>query len=181
MTVIVPADATETQKVIRAVANFKGPAYVRLSRLATPVVYENENFNYEIGKGIVAHEGHDLTIIACGIMVAEAIEAAKELLKTGISARVIDLHTIKPIDKELIIKAAKETKCIITAEEHSILGGLGGAVAEVLSENCPVPLIRIGMQDTFGESGKPEDLLKKYGLTSGEIVKTAKIIILRKK
>ena len=127
-----------------------------------------------IGKGITLAEGNDVAIIATGIMVEAALEAKEELAKEGINARVINIHTIKPIDEELIIKAAKETGVIVTAEEHSIIGGLGSAVAEVVSENCPVPVLRVGVKDTFGESGKPNELLEKYGLTSNDIVNKVK-------
>lgn len=181
LNVIVPADALETGKVIRAAANFNGPAYIRLSRLATPVIHENETFELKIGKGIVVREGRDATIFACGIMVAIALDAADELKKEGLSAEVVNLHTIKPIDRALIVKSAKKTGAVVTAEEHSIIGGLGGAVAEVLGENCPVPLQRVGIKDTFGESGKPHDLLVKYGLTAADIVKAVKSVIARKK
>lgn len=181
LTVVVPADALETEKVIRAAANFNGPAYIRLSRLATPLVHENDKFELKLGKGIVMREGSDATIFACGIMLDIALNAADELKKEGISAEVINLHTIKPIDHALITKSAEKTGAVVTAEEHSILGGLGGAVAEVLVENCPVPMLRVGIKDTFGESGKPQDLLIKYGLTSSDIVKAVKSVSARKK
>lgn len=180
MNVIVPADGIECAKIIRAVAEYHGPVYVRLPRLATPLVHENDNFDLKLGKGIVMREGRDLTIFACGIMVAAALEAAQELAKNGIEARVVNLHTIKPLDKELIIKCARETGAIVTAEEHSIIGGLGGAVAEVVSENHPAPLARVGIKDVFGESGKPEELLVKYGLTAKDIVTAAKTVLKRK-
>ncbi|MFC1767207.1 transketolase family protein [Candidatus Margulisiibacteriota bacterium] len=181
MMVIVPADATETAKVIKELAKVHGPCYVRLSRLATPVIHENENYDFKIGKGIVLKDGKDVTIFACGIMVAEALNAAEELGKEGIKVRVVDIHTIKPIDKELIVKCANETGAVVTAEEHSIIGGLGGAVAEVLGENAPVPMVRVGIKDMFGESGKPAELLEKYGLTSKEIISAVKTVIKRKK
>lgn len=181
MTVIVPADAVETDKVIRAAVDFDGPMYVRLSRAITPVIYKEESCDFKIGRGIVLKEGKDATIIACGIMVGIALEAADKLAAENIACRVVDLHTIKPIDKELIIKCAEETGAVVTAEEHSIIGGLGGAVAEVLVENAVVPMARIGVRDTFGESGKPEALLAKYGLTSAEIMAAVKAVIKRKK
>lgn len=176
MTVINPADGVSAEKTIKAVAEYNGPVYVRLGRAKVPVIY-NDNLNFEIGKGIEVKDGKDVTIIATGIMVSKAIEASEKLSKEGISARVIDIHTIKPIDKELIIKAAKETGAIVTAEEHNIIGGLGSAVAEVVSENSPVPIKRIGTKDTFGESGKPDELLEKYGLTEEAIINAVKNII----
>ena len=181
MTVIVPADAVETAKVIKAAAEFHGPAYIRLSRTATPIIYENENSNFEIGRGIVMKEGKDLTIIACGLMVAASLDAARQLEKEGISARVVNLHTIKPLDKEIIINCARETGAIVTAEEHNIIGGLGGAVAEVLGENYPVPMARVGVKDMFGESGRPDELLVKYGLMPENIIDAARSVLARKK
>jgi len=180
MTVIVPCDALEAEKAIRAVAAVHGPVYVRLSRGKTPVVNKSD-YQFKVGKGITLADGKDLTIIAAGIMVDMALDARAELEKEGISSRVINLHTIKPIDKELIAAAARETGAILTAEEHSIIGGLGGAVCEVVAENCPVPVTRLGMKDMFGESGKPDDLLEKYGLTSKEISKAARSLLARKK
>lgn len=176
MTVINPADGVSAEEVIRAVAEYDGPVYVRLGRAKVPVIYD-ENLKFEIGKGIQVKEGKDVTIIATGIMVSQALEASEVLEKEGISVRVIDIHTIKPIDKDIIIKAAKETKGIVTAEEHNIIGGLGSAVTEVVSENYPVPVKRIGTNDTFGESGKPDELLVKFGLTAENIVKKAKELL----
>jgi len=181
MTVIVPADAVETIKVIKAAAEFHGPAYIRLSRTATPIIYENENYDFEIGRGIAMKEGKDATIIACGLMVATSLDAAKQLEKEGISVKVVNLHTIKPLDKEIIINCAKETGAIVTAEEHNIIGGLGGAVAEVLGENYPVPMARVGIKDMFGESGKPDELLVKYGLMPENIIEAVKSVLARKK
>jgi len=181
MTVIVPADAVETVKVIKAAAEFHGPAYIRLSRTATPIIYENENYNFEIGRGIVMKEGKDITIIACGLMVAISLDAAAQLEKEGISAKVVNLHTIKPLDKEIIINCARETGAVVTAEEHSIIGGLGGAVGEVLGENYPVPMARVGIKDMFGESGKPDELLVKYGLMPENIIEAVKSVLARKK
>ena len=181
MTVIVPADAVETAKVIREAVKFYGPTYIRLSRPKTPVIYTDENYNFKIGKGVIMREGKDLTIFACGIMVATALEAAEELGKKHIDCRVVNLHTVKPLDKELIIKCAQETGAVVTAEEHSILGGLGGAVAEVLVENCPVPMVRVGIKDMFGESGKPEELIVKYGLTATDLIHAVKAVLKRKK
>ena len=177
MVVINPADDIETEAAIKAVAEMEGPCYVRLGRMAVSRVNDETNYNFVIGKGITLAEGNDVAIIATGIMVEAALEAKEELAKEGINARVINIHTIKPIDEELIIKAAKETGVIVTAEEHSIIGGLGSAVAEVVSENCPVPVLRVGVKDTFGESGKPNELLEKYGLTSNNIVNKVKEVI----
>lgn len=174
MVVINPADDIETEAAIKAVAEMEGPCYVRLGRMAVSRVNDEANYNFVIGKGITLAEGNDVAIIATGIMVEAALEAKEELAKEGINARVINIHTIKPIDEELIIKAAKETGVIVTAEEHSVIGGLGSAVAEVVSENCPVPVLRVGVKDTFGESGKPNELLEKYGLTSNDIVNKVK-------
>ena len=174
MVVINPADDIETEATIKAVAEMEGPCYVRLGRMAVSRVNDEANYNFVIGKGITLAEGNDVAIIATGIMVEAALEAKEELAKEGINARVINIHTIKPIDEELIIKAAKETGVIVTAEEHSIIGGLGSAVAEVVSENCPVPVLRVGVKDTFGESGKPNELLEKYGLTSKDIINKVK-------
>ena len=177
MVVINPADDIETEAAIKAVAEMEGPCYVRLGRMAVSRVNDETNYNFVIGKGITLAEGNDVAIIATGIMVEAALEAKEELAKEGINARVINIHTIKPIDEELIIKAAKETGVIVTAEEHSVIGGLGSAVAEVVSENCPVPVLRVGVKDTFGESGKPNELLEKYGLTSNNIVNKVKEVI----
>ena len=181
MTVIVPSDAISTEKTIRAIAKTYGPFYVRLSRFPTPLIYQNRECNFEIGKGILLKEGKDATVFACGVMVSSAILAASELEADGISVDVVDIHTIKPIDKELIIARAQKTGAVVTAEEHSVIGGLGGAVAEVLAENNPVPIQFVGIKDTFGESGKPEELLVKYGLTPQDIVKAVKAVIARKK
>ncbi|HBJ2621850.1 transketolase family protein [Clostridium botulinum] len=174
MTVINPADAIETEAAILAVAEYNGPCYVRLGRLAVENVNDNSNYKFEIGKGVTLANGNDVTIVATGIMVKLALEAKEELAKEGIDARVINIHTIKPIDSELLIKAAKETGAVVTAEEHSIIGGLGSAVSEVLCEEMPVPVLKVGIEDTFGESGKPEQLLKAYGLTIEKIVEKAK-------
>ena len=173
MTVVVPADGIEAEKMIFAAAEFNGPMYVRLGRSAGPTIFE-EDYNFEIGKGVVLRDGNDVTIIACGIMVNEALIAADILKEENINARVINMSTIKPIDTELIIKAAKETKAIVTAEEHSIIGGLGSAVSEVVCENHPVVVKKVGMNDCFGESGTPNELLAKYGLTAKDIVEKVK-------
>jgi transketolase len=177
MTVICPADAVETRHAVKAAIEHDGPVYLRLGRLAVPVLYDESSYSFELGKGITVSEGSDVTIIATGLMLQYAMEAADLLKQEGISARVIDIHTIKPIDKDLIIKAAKETGAIVTAEEHSIIGGLGGAVAEVLVENYPVPLKMVGVEDKFGKSGKPDKLLEMYGLTARNIAEKAKAAI----
>jgi transketolase len=171
MTVISPSDAVETEAAIRAVAEMKGPCYVRLGRLAVPVINDNPEYNFEIGKGVTVREGKDATIVATGIMVDAALEAYNLLVEKGIKVRVVNIHTIKPIDTDILVNAARQTGVIITAEEHSIIGGLGSAVCEVVSERHPVPVIRVGIKDTFGESGKPAELLKAYGLTADDIVK----------
>ncbi len=176
MTVIVPADGVETKAALRAITEYNGPVYVRLGRLAVPTVNDENTYKFEIGKGVQLKDGKDVTIVATGIMVSEALQAAEKLAEEGISARVINIHTIKPIDAELITKAAKETGAIVTAEEHNIIGGLGSAVAETLAENYPVPMKRVGVKDTFGESGKPEELMVKYGLTAEGIIEAVKAI-----
>jgi transketolase len=180
MTVIVPSDAIETTLTIKALMKEHGPAYVRLSRLSTPIVNTNETYGFNIGKGVVIRTGTDITIIATGIMVHHAVVAAEQLAKEGIKARVVNIHTIKPIDRELIINCAKETGAIVTAEEHSIIGGLGSAVAEVLVENQLAPMIRVGTKDMFGESGKPHELLEKYGLTPKDIISAVRTVLKRK-
>ena len=180
MTVIVPADAVATGHVIRNLVKEFGPAYVRLSRLSTPIIHKEAGLDFRIGKGITMRDGRDVTVIACGIMVSQSLIAADILAKEGISARVVDMHTIKPIDRPLIIKCAEETGAVVTAEEHSIMGGLGGAVSEVLGENRPVPVARVGVRDMFGESGKPEELLEKYGLMPADIAAAARSVIKRK-
>jgi len=177
MVVIGPCDAIEARAAVKAAIEYKGPVYLRFGRLSVPVLYEKDTFKFEIGKGVLVEDGKDVTIIANGLLVPEAIEARKLLAEEGISARLIDMHTIKPIDAEIIIKAAKETGAIVTAEEHNILGGLGSAVAEVLVENCPTPMKRVGVEDIFGRSGKPADLLKMYGLTAANIVAKVKEVL----
>lgn len=179
MTVLVPADAIETEQMIFEAAKFNGPMYVRLGRSAVPTLFD-ENYKFEIGKGIVVAPGNDATIIACGIMVNEAIIASQTLKSEGINVRVINMSTIKPIDKELIITAANETGAIVTAEEHSIIGGLGSAVSEVVSEESPVVVKKVGVKDIFGESGTPSELLKKHGLTAQDIVVAVKEAIAKK-
>ena len=179
MTVIVPADGVETQKVIAKIVEYEGPVYVRLGRSKIPVIYD-ESYDFKIGKGNILKEGQDVTIIACGIIVSEALEAAKLLKEEGIDAEVINISSIKPFDKEIVIASAKKTKAVVTAEEHNIYGGLGSAIAETLGTNYPVPLEILGVEDVFGESGLPAELLEKYNLTKEEIVKKAKIVLNRK-
>lgn len=169
MTVICPSDDTQTKWIIKEISKIDGPVYVRLSRLATPVIYEEDN-QFEIGKGIQIGNGTDATIIATGVTVAEAIKAQEILKGKGIDVRVVDMHTIKPIDKELIIKCAKETKRIITIEDHSTIGGLGSSVCDVLSENYPTKVEKMGINDKFGESGKAEELMRFYGIDAQAIV-----------
>ncbi len=173
MTVICTSDDTETKWVVKEIAKYEGPVYLRLCRLATPIIY-GEAQEFKIGKGIQIGEGTDATVIATGVVVSEALKAKEELEKEGINIRVVDMHTIKPIDKELIIKCAKETKKIITIEDHSIIGGLGSAVCEVLSEEAPTKVIRMGVKDTFGKSGKAEQLLDYFGLTAKQIIEKVK-------
>lgn len=179
MVVINPADAVEAKAAILEAVRHEGPVYVRLGRLAIPQVF-NENYRFKIGKGQVLTDGNDVSIIATGLMVDEALKAKDILAKQGISARVVNMATIKPIDKALVIESAKKTGCIVTAEEHSIIGGLGSAVAEVLSEECPTPMVRVGVNDTFGESGPAWELLKKYGLSAENIAKAAASAIAKK-
>ncbi|MBQ8122339.1 MAG: transketolase family protein [Ruminococcus sp.] len=174
MTIINPADDVEARAAVKAALDFNGPVYMRFGRLAVPVINDAETYKFELGKGIVLREGSDLTIVATGLMVNEALQAAETLAGEGISARVVNIHTIKPLDKELICKCAKETGVIVTAEEHSIIGGLGSAVAEAVTECCPVPVVKIGVNDEFGHSGPAVDLLKEFGLSAENIVSKAK-------
>ena len=176
MVVISPADAIEAEKAVEALVKYKGPAYLRLTRDKVPVLFDAD-YKFEIGKGRVLKEGKDITVIATGPLVAEALEAHEQLKKEHISLRVINISTIKPIDEKLIVQAAKETKALLTAEDHNIIGGLGSAVAEVLAENHPARLKRIGVNDLFAESGKPRELYEKYGLTAAHIVKEAKQLL----
>ena len=181
MTVICPADAVETEAAIKAIAEYNGPCYVRLGRAAVNVINDANTYKFEIGKGVTLSEGNDVTIVATGIMVDVALEAKEELKKEGINARVINIHTLKPIDKDILVKAAKETGALVTVEEHNVIGGLGSAVAEVLIEEVPVPVLKVGVQDVFGESGLPNQLLEKYGLTASNVVEKAKKAISIKK
>mgnify|MGYP001010395592 FL=1 len=175
MTVMCTSDDAQTRWAINEISKFDGPVYLRLCRLATPKIYENEKF--EIGKGVQLGEGTDATIIATGVVVPEAIEAMEILQAKGINIRVVDMHTIKPIDKEIIVKSAKETKNIITIEDHSIIGGLGSAVCEVLAENYPKKVYKMGIKDEFGKSGKAEDLLKYFKLDKDSITEFIEKII----
>jgi transketolase len=176
MRVIVPSDSVSTKAIVKAVADIHGPFYIRLTRPSTQVVYE-KGFTYELGKANVLREGSDVAIFACGIMVPEALKAADSLKAKGIDASVTDLHTIKPIDKETIIRFATKCGRIVTAEEHNIMGGMGSAVAEVVVENKPVPMKMVGMMDTFGESGEAKELMRKYGLTSTDIESAATSLV----
>jgi transketolase len=174
MTIINPADDVEAKAAVEAAIKFEGPVYMRFGRLAAPVFNDKDNYKFELGKGITLKEGNDVTIIATGLMVSKAIEAAEKLKADGIDARVINIHTIKPIDRDIIAKAAKETKFIVTVEEHSIIGGLGSAVSEVVTETNPCKVVKIGVNDEFGYSGPAVDLLEKFGLSVDNIVKTVK-------
>lgn len=178
MTVIVPADGVETKAAIRAVAGYNGPVYVRLGRNKVPTLFQDD-YQFAIGKGCELVPGTDFTFVTTGLMTSAAVQAAESLKSEGISARVVHIGTIKPLDQDLLIKAAQETGRIITAEEHSIVGGLGSAVAELLSEKCPVPVHRIGVQDRFGTSGKAEELLKYFGLTADELAEAARELLQR--
>ncbi len=174
MTIINPSDDVEAKAAVKAALDFEGPVYMRFGRLAVPVINDAETYKFELGKGVVLKDGSDVTIVATGLLVNEAVEAAKVLEAEGISARVVNIHTIKPLDKELICKCAKETGVIVTAEEHSIIGGLGSAVAEAVTECCPVPVIKIGVNDEYGHSGPAVDLLKEFGLCADNIVAKVK-------
>ena len=179
MVVIAPADAYETYAATKVLAAYNGPAYMRMGRADFPTILEPD-VKFEIGKATVLREGADVTIVGCGQMVSSCLEAAESLASEGIEAEVINMSTIKPLDRETLIASVSKTGCCVTAEEHSIIGGLGSAVAEVLCESACVPLERVGTKDTFGESGKPADLMVKYGLTTEDIVVAAKLSISRK-
>ena len=181
MTVISVADAVETELATRAAAAFEGPVYLRLSRAEVPMIFNRENYHFEIGKGVLLTQGDDVTIAATGYMVQKAVEAAERLKANGVRARVVNMHTIKPIDRELLIRCARETGAVVTVEEHNIYGGLGSAAAEVLSKEYPVPMEVVGIEDTFTESGDYEQLLKKYGLSVENIMHSVKKIMKRKR
>ncbi len=179
MIILNPADATESRLAVKAAIEHKGPVYLRFGRLAVPTIFD-ESYQFEIGKGVELADGTDVTLIGTGLLVPAAMEAKKILAEQGISARVINMASIKPIDREIIVKAAKETGAIVTAEEHNIIGGLGSAVAEVLCETVPVPMLRVGTEDVFGKSGKPNVLLEMYGLDAKTIAEKAKAAIAMK-
>ena len=174
MVVINPSDDVEARAAVKAAYEHQGPVYLRFGRLAVPVINDKEGYKFEIGKGIVLREGKDVAIIATGLEVGESLAAAEMLAADGIDAKVINIHTIKPLDEELVIAAAKETGKVVTVEEHSVIGGLGSAVAEVLSEKAPTKMLKIGVNDTFGESGPAVALIKKYGLDAESIYKKVK-------
>ena len=180
MTVIVPTDSNEGEKATIAAAKIKGPVYLRFSRSKTPVITEAKT-PFEVGRAEIYKTGKDVSIIACGSMVYESLVAAEKLKEEGINATVVNCHTIKPIDEKTIVEVAKKTGAVVSAEEHQVNGGLGSAVSEVLSKKHPTPQEFVGIQDTFGESGKPEELMKKYHVTSDDIVKAAKKVVKRKK
>ncbi len=177
MTIINPADDVEAKAAVEAAINIDGPVYLRFGRLVVPVFNEKDTYKFEVGKGVQLKDGKDVTIVATGLMVNEALTAADTLEKEGISARVINIHTIKPLDKDIICKAANETGVIVTAEEHSVIGGLGSAVADAVTECCPVPVVKIGVNDVFGHSGPAVDLLKEFGLCADNIVKVTKQVL----
>ncbi|WXR62273.1 transketolase family protein [Peptostreptococcaceae bacterium AGR-M142] len=179
MTVIVPADGIEARQAILEVAKYNGPVYVRLGRLATPII-NDEDYKFEIGKAKTLKDGSDVSIIACGVMVEKALEASRILEEQGITAKVINMSTIKPLDKNAIVEAAKDTNAIVTAEEHSVIGGLFSAVSETVVANNLVPVVPVAINDTFGESGKPKELMEKYGLTADKIVEACKTAISKK-
>lgn len=181
MTIINPCDDVEARAAVKAALDFNGPVYMRFGRLAVPVINDAATYKFELGKGVTMRNGSDLTIVATGLMVNEAMQAAEALAADGISARVVNIHTIKPLDRELICKCAKETGVIVTAEEHSIIGGLGSAVAEAVTECCPVPVVKIGVNDEFGHSGPAADLLKEFGLSAENIALKAKEAVKLKK
>lgn len=174
MVVINPCDDVEARAAVKAAYEHEGPVYLRFGRLATPVINDEATYEFKLGKGITLREGKDVTIIATGLMVNESLEAAKLLAEGGIDAEVINIHTIKPLDEELIIKSALKTKKVVTVEEHSVIGGLGSAVCDCLSENAPTKVLKIGVNDTFGESGPALKLLEKYGLTAKSIYEKVK-------
>ena len=179
MVVLVPADGEETRQVIMAAAKYIGPVYIRMGRLAVPLLF-GEDYHFEIGKANVLKEGTDVAIMANGLMVSMALEAAEELSVEGISVSVVNVASVKPLDEETIVRIARQTKAVVTAEEHNIIGGLGSAIAEVLGEKLPTPMVRVGLKDTFGESGRPQELLEKYGLTKADLVKAVHEVLAKK-
>lgn len=174
MVVINPSDDVEARAAVKAAYKHEGPVYLRFGRLAVPVINDREDYKFELGKGVVLREGKDITLIATGLPVAETLEAAEKLAADGIDAKVINIHTIKPLDEELIVEAAKETGKVVTIEEHSVIGGLGSAVCDVLSEKAPTKVLKVGINDTYGESGPAVELVKKYGLDAESIYKKIK-------
>ena len=174
MVVINPADDVEAKAAVRAAIEHEGPVYLRFGRLAVPVINDTPDYKFELGKGVVLREGKDVTVIATGLPVSECLAAADKLAADGIDAKVINIHTIKPLDEDLVVKAAKETGKVVTVEEHSVIGGLGSAVCDVLSEKCPTQVMKIGINDTFGESGPAVELIKKYGLDADSIYEKVK-------
>ncbi len=177
MVVLNPADHYEMLAAVKAAAAYEGPVYIRLGRLAVESVHNNDDYTFELGKGITLRDGKDITVVATGLMVQEAVKAAQDLEAQGIDARVIDIHTIKPLDVDLLVKAARETGRIVTVEEHNVIGGLGEAVASCLSEICPTPVTKIGIYDQFGHSGPAVDLLKEFGLSAENIAATVKKVL----
>ena len=177
MVVLNPSDAVETKACVKAALDWEGPVYMRFGRAGVPVINDGADYRFEIGKGIVLREGSDVTIVATGIMVSAALEAAGRLEAEGVSAEVINIHTIKPLDAELIAASAKKTGKVVTAEEHSVIGGLGGAVCEALADRMPVPVCRIGVEDVFGESGPASELLVKYGLDADGVYRKVKAFL----
>ena len=177
MTIINPADHWEMMAAVKAAVEYDGPVYLRLGRLAVDSFNDPDNYSFTLGKGITLHEGNDITVIATGIVVKDALEAVKELEAQGINARLINIHTIKPIDEDIIVKAAKETGRIVTVEEHNVIGGLGDSVCDVTARKCPVPVTKIGIQDRFGYSGPAKELLKLFGLSKENIAKVVSDIV----
>ena len=177
MVVINPSDDVEAKAAVKAAYEHQGPVYLRFGRLAVPVINDCEDYKFEIGKGVVLREGKDVTIFATGLEVAETLEAAEKLAADGIEAKVVNIHTIKPLDEELVVAAAKETGKVVTVEEHSVIGGLGSAVCDVLSEQAPTKVLKIGVNDTYGESGPAVELIKKYGLDAESIYKKVKAFV----
>ena len=179
MVVLVPADGEETRQAVIAASQHKGPVYIRMGRLGLPVLFEND-YHFEIGKANVLKEGTDAAIMANGVMVSAALEAAAQLAAEGINVSIVNVASVKPLDEETIVRVAAQVKAVVTAEEHNIIGGLGSAIAEVLGEKMPTPMVRVGLRDTFGESGQPQELLEKYGLTAADLVKAVNQVLKKK-